>query len=360
MKVLIISDLHADNYTQFARLLDNGVNSRLQACLDVLSQVHDICISKEISDIFFLGDLFNSRTAVPMDVYYLVYEKLKEISNDRDIWLLVGNHDLFLKRGNEISSTRPFETICHVVDKPMVTISVDNLTQFVWLPFEEGNKENLKLLRDFQPLSIRKNALLLGHLGLTGAKVGTHEYRMKTELNVEDLHPELFDWVVLGHYHKFQILGKDENVVYAGSMLQRTFGERGEKKSAFIFDTKNPHELSRIELTAPKFISRKATAVISFKTTAKLSVVRGNYVEVSCKDSERDGVNKKLMALGAKDFVIKGEFEEHFQPRLQVDSLASISDMVEAYVDGSETKLEKKKLKSIAKEIMGVKHNERA
>ncbi|GAH35152.1 unnamed protein product, partial [marine sediment metagenome] len=115
MKILIISDLHSDNYTQFARLLDSGVNSRLQACLDVLSQVNGICQSKEITDIFFLGDLFNSRTAVPIDVYYLVYEKLKEISDDREIWLLVGNHDLFLKRGNKISSTYPFESICHVI-----------------------------------------------------------------------------------------------------------------------------------------------------------------------------------------------------------------------------------------------------
>ena len=80
MKVLIITDLHADNYTQFARLLDSGVNSRLQACLDVLDQVNSICQSKEITDIFFLGDLFNSRTAVPIDVYYLVEEALlKEI-----------------------------------------------------------------------------------------------------------------------------------------------------------------------------------------------------------------------------------------------------------------------------------------
>jgi len=351
VKLLIVSDLHADNYMPFAKLLDTGVNSRMQVCLDVLDQVYNICMDKAITDIFFLGDLFNSRTAVPMDVYYLVYEKLKEMSSSREIWLLVGNHDLFLKRGNEISSTRPFETICHVIDKPMVTVSTDNLTQFVWLPFEEGNKENLKLLQSFQPSSIQKNALLLGHLGLTGARVGVHEFRMKTELNVEDLHPELFEWVILGHYHKFQILGKDENVVYAGSMLQQNFGERGEEKFAFIFDTENPDGLSRIELTAPQFVSLKANEL-------SRSEVQGNYVEVSCKDSERDKVNDQLVAMGAKDFVIKGEFEEHFQPRLQVDSLASISDMIEAYVDGSETKLQKKKLKKIAKEIMEVKRDE--
>lgn len=345
MRALIFSDIHADNYTPFAKLLDTGVNSRMQVCLDVLSQVDGICQEKEVTDIFFLGDLFNSRTAVPMDVYYLVYETLKEMSSSREIWLLVGNHDLFLKRGNEISSTRPFETICHVIDKPMVTVSPDNLTQFVWLPFEEGNEANLKLLRDFKPSSSSKSALLLGHLGLTGAKVGVHEFRMKTELNVKDLRPELFKWVVLGHYHKFQILGEDNNVVYAGSALQQTFGERGEKKFAFVFDTKKPDSLSRIELTAPKFVSLKADDLLRCE-------VKGNYVEVSCKASERDKVNSELIAMGAKDFVIKEEFEEHFQPRLQVDSLASVSDMVDAYVDGSETKLKKKKLKSMAKEIM--------
>ncbi len=161
MKSLIVSDLHADNYTPFAKLLDTGVNSRMQVCLDVLNEVDGICREKEITNIFFLGDLFNSRTAVPMDVYYLVYEKLKEMSSSREIWLLLGNHDQFLKRGNEISSTRPFETICHIIDKPTVTVSVDNLTQFVWLPFEEGNKANLKLLQDFAPSGAQKNALLL-------------------------------------------------------------------------------------------------------------------------------------------------------------------------------------------------------
>jgi len=343
LKLLLCSDLHADNYSQFSHVLDNGINSRLQACLDALRKVKEICEKKSINYVFFLGDLFNSRVSIPIDVYYFVYQGLKEVAQKSKVYLIVGNHDQFLKKGF-INSVAPFETICEIIDKPKV-INLQDL-QVVCLPFEDNNKKNLELLESYADSQAKQVSLLLGHLGVTGAVVGKHEFRMKTELSVEDLRASLFKWVILGHYHKFQVLkcGNIANVVYVGSMLQQNFGESGETKYVLVFDSESPDKLSRIVLDAPEFLSLSTDEIDER--------VSGNYVKVTCRQSEKDTVLEKLKSLGARDFLVQVEFEETFKPRLQLHSLSSMPEIIEAYINAVNSELNKKKLKRLAEDII--------
>lgn len=336
-RILICSDLHADVYTRFAKISDNGINSRLEDCLLALRRIGEIAKEKGVDHLFFLGDLFNSRNTIPVEVYYYVYRELLKLVEHLEVYLLVGNHDQCLRKGN-INSVYPFSSICKVIENPIS--EVVGGVRFTFLPFAANSESYLSYLSHLEPTEYPE--ILLGHLGLTGAVVGPNEHRMKSDLKAEDLHPSRFLWVVLGHYHRFQVLG--DNIIYVGSMLQQDMGERNEEKYALLLDTKDPSMLKKIKLHGPKFLSLNVDEVDES--------VRGNYVKVTCTDSEIDKVKRKLEAFGPRGYVIEREFKKEFTPRMNIDPLASTDEMIKKYVEHANTSLDKKKLIEVAKNLM--------
>ena len=333
MRILIVSDLHADNYSQFSRLTKFGINCRLQDCLDSIGNLKELAEQTEASCIFFLGDLFNSRTSISIDVYYLVFREIEKLAKDIDIYLLVGNHDQFLRKG-DIYSTYPLSSICQVISEPTV-LNLDD-SKFVCLPFREDHKELLRFIE------AHEGDYLFAHLGLSGAKVGPTEYKVKEALNPEDIKPEKFKWVILGHYHKFQRLG--DNIVYVGSMLQHNFGERDEDKFALILDTKT-ERLQRVRLEGPRFLQITPNELDER--------VNGNYVKIICKEKEREEVLRKLSALRPKGYVVEAEAETRFERRIEIHPQMSILEMIKKYVEYSNTSLNKQRLIKVAEEIIG-------
>jgi len=332
MKILIVSDLHADNYSRFARVTEDGINCRLQDCLNSIKQLAELARQTDAECLFFLGDLFNSRTTISIDVYYLVFQEIERLSKNIDIYLLVGNHDQFLRKG-DIYSTYPFSSICQVIGEPTV-LDLDG-SKFVCLPYQEDHKELSKFIEK------NKGDYLFAHLGLNGAKVGPTEYKVKETLNPEDLKPEEFRWVILGHYHKFQRLG--DNIVYVGSMLQHSFGERGEEKFALVLDTKTD-KLQKVQLDGPQFLQITKNELDNR--------VNGNYVKIICKGKEREEVLRKLSKLKPRGWVVETEVETKFEKRIDVSPTMSVSEMIEKYVESRQTSLDKKKLIKVAKEII--------
>jgi len=338
LRALIAADVQADNYTQFASVGEDGINTRLQDCLNVLESLEDVAEKYNTEYLFFLGDLFNPRVSIPTDVYYLTFRVIEKLSKKMEVILLVGNHEQFSKVG-DIHSIYPFKSICTVIDQPTVTVS--DGCEIVWLPFSVDNKQNLKVIDDNRRAP--NSNLLLGHIGLTGAVVGPKERRMKTDLDPRQLKPEKFKWCILGHYHKFQTIEK--TIVYVGSMLQHDFGERNEEKWALVFDSNEPDKLKKVRLQAPEFLE---------VTSENLSeAVKGNYVKVLCQKKDVEAVKVKLQELQPRGYVIEQQIQKQFQPRLNIDPLATTEEMISVYVDHMKPKeLDKKRLIKVAESIM--------
>lgn len=71
---------------------------------------------------------------------------------------------------------------------------------------------------------------MLGHLGISGGLVGKGNYAMADSFTVEDLMPDYFSAVYLGHFHKYQLLGGYDHVMYTGAPIQHSFSDEGEQK----------------------------------------------------------------------------------------------------------------------------------
>jgi len=349
MRFIATADLHVHNYTQFARIID-GLNSRLLDCVRVLDEIEEYIVSNDDIEAFlFLGDLFNSRTKVSIEVYHLVYERLKKIKETGvEIHILVGNHDQFLKKG-EYHSVKPFSEIAHVIDKPE-KFFLDKLTPVYALPYIDNPDERRKAMLELIGKKQKKQGILIAHTGVAGAEVSSlSHYVLKDEIELKDLFPELFDLVLLGHYHKSQKLR--ENVLYVGSPLQLNFGERNDNKGFWDIELRDKNtkvEYQFIETHTPKFIllDGNEDKDVDFEN---------NYVKVvlppAIKESEIKEIRDSLYELGAKYVVIEKTAKIEEKKRANIELEMKMEDMIAEYVKAVKTDLDKEKLIKLGLEL---------
>jgi exonuclease SbcD len=84
-------------------------------------------------------------------------------------------------------------------------------------------------------------SLLAAHAALTGSLVREGSERWMTvgrhpELLKSTLHPQLFDYVALGHMHQKQVLDGTTPMVYPGSLARVDFGEEEGEKGFYVVE----------------------------------------------------------------------------------------------------------------------------
>lgn len=230
-KVLVTSDIHIHQHKKSS--------DRLNHCLDALQWIFETAIDRNIKDILFLGDLFHDRQKLDTYGYvktYDMFEKYLYEDPKFNMYLLVGNHDMYYFQRWDVSSVKPlraFPTVT-VIEKPSTIKIGDHFVDF--LPYTHDP------IGDLNTLKSPSHELLCAHIAVDGAKLNLH-HSTKSEVCVEHdgdmkvIGSNVYaDWdqVFLGHYHGPQNVGI--NAEYVGSPLQLSFGEAFEDKHIIIYD----------------------------------------------------------------------------------------------------------------------------
>jgi DNA repair exonuclease SbcCD nuclease subunit len=232
-KALVFSDLHLHGHKDRVE--------RLQDCLDVLEWVFKTAAERNVDYIFFLGDLFHERAKIDVMNYLRTFEMfmthMLEDASDRQMYLLVGNHDMYHKERWDINSIKPLSAIPRVsiIQSPVSLVLGGK--KIDWLPHTENPIEELN--------NFKKNGvgdILFAHMAVSGAQTNTF-YGVRSDVIVEydnemvHVDAGLFEpWkmTMLGHYHGAQNL--TAKAEYVGSPLQLTFGECFQQKHLIILD----------------------------------------------------------------------------------------------------------------------------
>lgn len=234
-KALIFSDLHLHSHKE-------SVN-RLHDCLAALRWAFETAIAENCDYIFFLGDLFHDRSKIDILNYLRTFEVFVDYMVTRQtpiqMYLLVGNHDMYHRERWDVNSVKPLNVIPNVeiIDRPCTKIIGGVPIDF--LPYTSNPVEDLKVLKEDRDAVTH---LLLSHLAVNGA-ILNRLYGTKSDVIVEydnEMTPvtvDLFDdWdmTLLGHYHAAQIL--NDKVEYVGSPLQLSYGEVFQEKTLIVLD----------------------------------------------------------------------------------------------------------------------------
>ncbi len=274
VKLLHFADAHIDmaNFGQHDPA--TGLPQRVMDFLKSLDCIVDTAISEKVDLVIFAGDTYRDRSPAPTfqrewgkRIMRLSRAKIPTV-------LLTGNHDVS-PSAQRAHAIQEFDTLSpdyiHVVSqlKLLKPPDIDGVpVQILAVPWitraaisasltEEaagsGNLEELieKALNNWLNKSIAEldpslPTILTAHASIAGAKLG-NEQTIKIGRDVV-LPPGLvanpaFDYVALGHIHRFQDLnqGSHPPVIYPGSIERVDFGEINEGKGFIIAEIEKGH-----------------------------------------------------------------------------------------------------------------------
>jgi|SRR3990167_4266403 len=263
LKIVHTADIHfgMENYGKIDQ--KTGIHSRLLDFKKALDFCVDFCISEEIDLFVFSGDAYKTANPSPTQQKLLMECFFRLYKNNIPIVIIVGNHDTSLSFGKasalDVFGNLPIDGF-HVISKPEsftintksgpiqvvgipwpsrtnITISENYIFKSASEIIDTISKKVGLIINDFaQKLNPKIPAILCGHLTVSSGIFSGSEkravYGNDPVLLPSQLAIEPFDYVALGHLHRYQNLNKDgyPAVVYSGSIERVDFGERKEDK----------------------------------------------------------------------------------------------------------------------------------
>lgn len=344
-EVLIFSDLHCHCHKRS--------NDRLEDCLKALNWVFDVAEENNITNILFGGDLYHDRQKIEVYTYQRTFETLAKrlYSKKFNLYLLLGNHDLWFNDKTTISSVVPLSSLPGV--KIIAQPERIDIAGCYWdfIPFTHNPIETLSVLKEKEG----KQQYALGHIAVDGAVLhGTHHADVSIEHDGDmvSISPSLFnnyDMTFLGHYHAEQKM--NDSLEYIGSPLQLSFGEAFQEKHLIIFNGITKEKRYVINDFSPKHL------IISLKDKDKYSL-EGNFVRIKVDElgaTDLIAMKKELLESNNLGSLEIKQQKKKIQEHVIIDAKSILfqgDEMLSKYVEEVGClNLEKDKLVSIGKKI---------
>ena len=268
-KVLIFTDQHLG--------LKGNSEQRLKIVIKVFKEVIQYAKKNNIQHIISMGDLFHSRASLDVNVMNIGYKLISGLAKHCKVWLIVGNHDQYLKNTAEINSINIFQDI------PNVTL-VSACKEI-----DINGKETLLVpwLGDVTAYDKESFDLLCGHFDISSKfimqtfvesnKNVIGDEPQKEVANIVDIVKQNGS-IFSGHIHtRKEMTVSGRNLVFVGSPYQQTLADIGLKCGFYILDENCNYKFHEIA-DVPKHIELKMSAIAKDVEAFDFSVVKDNIV----------------------------------------------------------------------------------
>jgi len=288
IRIMHFGDVHfgVENYGRFDP--QTGLPSRLVDFRNALLQAIDIALAADVELAVFAGDAYKTRD--PNQTHQREFAQClsKLTQADIPVVMLAGNHDIPNTKGRanaiEIFGALSGDKL-RVFDHPEMAVietKKGSRVQIAAMPYlikslvlsreenrDKGVQETTQLIVDRYTDGINLLAaqcdpalptILMGHFSVANAKLSANQVGYLTnepEVPLSVLTQPPFDYVALGHIHRFQDLHKGQQppVVYSGSIERIDFGERNEEKGFALVDLiKGDTEVKHVKVNTRPFV----------------------------------------------------------------------------------------------------------
>lgn len=325
-KYIFVTDNHAHLFTEFATPDSEYVNSRFKEQIDVLQKVYDLA-KEHNATVIFGGDLFHKRGAVDVRVYNHVFKLIAENSEVMTL-MLRGNHDSVTNSLHTESSIDMFDTLPNVVvySKP----SIEHLDghSIVFIPYGDETEEMKDYLNNFKPVEGNTN-ILVGHFGVEGASTGMNSHRLSGAFGLGDLRPDVFEYILLGHYHRRQMLGENEKYIYGGSMMQQTFSDEGQTKGVHLISLGAKNTIEYIPIESKMFVTIHGANIPENVN----ELIENNYVRFIGSKDQAKALDKMQADTDLSNLRVMVEKDYKQEVRIGIDSSSSPEEVTRVYAN---------------------------
>ena len=266
MRILHFADVHigVENYGRTDP--DTGLSTRLGDFLQTLDELVEYAIETRVDLALFCGDAYKNRD--PNQTHQREFAKriIRLSSEGIPTFLVVGNHDMPLVT-SRASALEIFPTLSvsnvytgDSIDTQVIPTNAGPI-QIVSLPWirrssfltreetrgmtQEKLNETIQhklteLIRiQAESLDSQLPAVFAGHVSVGDASTGSEQWMMLGRDHVllkSAVALPQFDYVALGHVHKYQQLGTNPRIVYSGSIQRVDFGEEKDPKGFCVIE----------------------------------------------------------------------------------------------------------------------------
>lgn len=224
-----------------------------------------------------LGDVFDCRSAIGLNtitkVIYL-FEKLSGIFND--IRIVVGNHDIYQKHSNEITSLHMLRYIPNIRIYFEPTLENVGSKSVLFVPWIEDREEQRKLLK--------KHSVdyVFGHLEIGGCVTNSKGVVMKSNDSIKSTDFKKAQ-VYAGHIH---IRQDYKNIHYVGNPFSKDRGDIGNIKGFTILDIETGKTEFIENSYSPKFLKYDIHNILD-KTVGEIrNEWKNNYIDIDVSSGD--------------------------------------------------------------------------
>jgi len=204
--------------------------------------------NRNISNIFFLGDLFDNRNLINVKVQNELYDLFSETLKNFNIYMLIGNHDIYYSNSIETHSIKSFKNFDHIHiinDYEVIEINNHKILMVSWLI-------NTDELQDI--INNNHSDIMMGHFDIVGFQYNKHTI---CDFGIDqNIFVNKFKYVFSGHFHKYSHKSVDNTTIcYVGAPWQIDRNDTGEERGYLIYDL-NDNKIERvINNITPTFIN---------------------------------------------------------------------------------------------------------
>lgn len=353
MKIAIITDTHFGIKNDAKYILDYQEKFYQEIFYPYLKE-------NNIKTIFHLGDLFDRRKYINFATLKRTKDMFFEPMKREQIkcYLIPGNHDVYHKNTNEINSLQQvlgeYNDFVELLMEPTTLTWDDDKPDgatFSFVPWinQTNSDDTMKWLSNQPSYSI-----VCAHLELAGFEMYAgikNEHGMSADLF------NRFKQVWSGHFHHKSDKG---NIRYFGAPMEFTFADADDPRGFHVYDTKTKkltYHQNPFKMYEKIYYNDESEAQQEFYRNTDTSVYANKaiklYVVRKTKPSLFEYFIEKLFNEEDVKMVIHEDYSEFHEDAVDLEEIKdqSTKDLMESYIDGVETDMNKPKLKNILNSI---------
>lgn len=339
---VLVSDVHCHNWSQFAKVGEDGVNTRLRIILDELKRAAETVLAAGGDSMRVAGDLFHVRGKIEPSVFNPTYDTFREITEmGVHVEIIPGNHDLEGANAERLGNAmQQLEQI----DGVQVAVEPLNDNAVCMLPWIEDLDELREIAKKFAD-----GRDLIIHAPLNGVIKGIPDLG----LDPDEVAAWGFKRVFIGHYHNHKQF--NGGVYSVGATTHQTWSDPGTKAGfLMVYEDRVEH----IDSEAPKFINIDKMSELNPHNIGK---VAGNYVRLRFVDAEESDVKAAKVKLENGNAAGWVDHSSKKRPTIRANGAsgknltveASVANFAESHLQGHDT-LDKSRIAKDALDVLSL------
>jgi len=334
MKALLWADLHGHNFREFSTI-ENGVNTRLKDCADVVGQILLSAKKEKVDEVWFVGDLYHLKNNLDNKVIQTIMYEMRNLADNFRMYIVPGNHDYRAWSAEPIL----LEILEEMPGKFV-------LCESGWLKHSyEGGIYIEPFTRKIKELKERiarletnpERDIFFGHQDVIGTRYGG--FVVEHGLDADVLSKK-FKWSFVGHWHVWSEVR--ENVISIGAPLQHNFGDSSQSKGWWIFDSEEGERKFVANHFSPRFYDFK----INPKTTELPGDPLRDFYRIKTQGELPEFLNKLRWKRISR--VVEGETKK----RTTISFSDKKEDIIAKYVEARGGNLDHKRLVEIGRKYL--------